>query len=328
MKDRFLITGGQGFIGAWIAKALIDEGVPVVIMDRAPDNAILSQVIDPERLSEAERVFCDIADGARVLAAMREHRITHAIHLAGLQVPACRSDPVKGATVNIIGTLNVFEAARQLADQVRGIAYASSAAVIGHPDDYEGPVPDSAHHLPRTHYGVFKTANEGNARIYWQDHGVPSVGLRPYTVFGVGREIGATSGPTKAMKAAVLGRRYAISFTGNSSFSYVEDLAGIFIAAARSDPGTALALNVRGEVASVEDFVRLLEEVVPEARGKISAAGAPVPVAYDLDETGLETLLGVGSVPRTPLREAIERTVAQFRRLAESGRLHDRDLGS
>jgi nucleoside-diphosphate-sugar epimerase len=73
---------------------------------------------------------------------------------------------VKGAMVNVAGTLHVFEAARKL-PQIPHIVYASSAAVAGSAQDYKGKIKDSDHHIPRTHYGVFKLANEGNARIYW-----------------------------------------------------------------------------------------------------------------------------------------------------------------
>jgi nucleoside-diphosphate-sugar epimerase len=63
---------------------------------------------------------------------------------------------------------------------------------------------------PTTHYGVFKCCNEGNARIYFQDHGVSSIGLRPWTVYGVGRDFGMTSEPTKAIKSLALSRPYHI----------------------------------------------------------------------------------------------------------------------
>ncbi|MBI4586553.1 MAG: NAD(P)-dependent oxidoreductase [Planctomycetes bacterium] len=325
MAETFLITGGQGFIGAWTAKALLDEGTPFVLFDLTPSNSILSQVIDPERLPEVERAFGDIADRDTVRKTVERRQITYIIHLAGLQVPACRADPVQGARVNVIGTLNVFEAARASGGRVAGIVYASSAAVAGDPEDYEGPLRDDSPHRPRTHYGVFKSANEGSARVYFLDHGLPSVGLRPYTVYGVGREVGLTSGPTKAVKAAVLQRPYTIPFTGGTSFVHVEDLARIFIACVRSRPPAALALNVRGEVDTVENFIARLEEVLPDCRGRITASGNQIPMAYDLDQGGLEKLLA-GRVPKTPLAEGIRLTAERFRLLAEQGRLHDRDL--
>jgi len=325
MAEKFLITGGQGFIGSWIARQLLLEGVEFAIFDRSPGDAILEQILAPGALPRLVRYYGDIANGQFVLEVVKKSRATRIIHLAGLQVPACRSDPVAGAMVNVVGTLNVFEAAR-MSGKVEMVTYASSAAVAGTPDDYEGPIADDARHVPRTHYGVFKTTNEGNGRIYYQDHGIPSVGLRPLAVYGVGREIGITSGPTKAIKAAILDRSFTIGFTGTTGFSYASDVAQIFIACARANPKAALALNLRGQVATVEDFIKTLEEVVPGARGKITCAGNPIPVAYDFQERGLESLLGPGNIPTTPIHRGIRSTAESFRGLAREGRLHDRDL--
>ena len=323
--EKFLITGGQGFIGAWTAKRLLDEDVPFVILDRTPENGILSQVIDSTQLVGVERVFVDIAEPDKVAEVVNDHGITRIIHLAGLQVPTCRADPLLGARVNVLGTLNVFEAARRQADQVRSVVYASSAAVAGDVGDYSGPILDDTPHVPRTHYGVFKSANEGNARVYYYDHGIRSVGLRPYTVYGVGREVGITSGPTKAIKAAVLGRPYEIAFSGTSSFVFVEDLAEIFVAAGRADKDGAFALNVRGIIDSVERYTQLLEEIVPESKNQVSVSGGQLPIAYDVEERGLAEILD-DNVPQTPLKEGIAKTADHFRELAEGGRLHVGDL--
>jgi len=173
--------------------------------------------------------------------------------LAGLQVPTCRSDPILGAKVNVIGTLNVFEAVRKYAkNEVKGIAYASSAAVVGPTSDYSSnqfPLSDTERHFPRTHYGVFKSANEGNALVYLHDHNISSLGIRPFTVYGVGRELGVTSGPTKAAKYCILRQlgalnknnntikdpnfKFLVPFVGVTSFNYVKDVARIFIEAVR-----------------------------------------------------------------------------------------------
>ncbi len=325
MSEKFLITGGQGFIGSWIAKRLVQEGVPAVLFDLSPDNNILSQVLEPDELGELERIFGDVSDAEKVRRVVDGEGVTHIVHLAGIQVPGCRRDPVHGARVNVLGTLAVFEAARTVLDQVKMIVYASSAAVAGKIEDYGGRISDDARHVPMTHYGVFKAANEGNARVYFADAGISSVGLRPYTVYGVGREIGVTSAPTKAIKAAVLGRAYTIPFSGPTSFVYVEDLAEIFIRAARSGHEGAVALNIRGQVETVSEFLARLCEVLPEAGRRITCEGDPVPIAFDFDESGLEALLG-SDVPRTAIREGIQRTVDHFERLARSRRLHDRDL--
>ncbi len=325
MSESFLITGGQGFIGAWVARRLLAESVPFAILDRAPDDGILAQVLSAGDLPRLKRFHGDISEPAFVADSLRACEATRIIHLAGLQVPACRADPVAGARVNVLGTLNVFEAALRTG-RVTGIAYASSAAVAGAPSDYAGPIADDAPHVPRTHYGVFKAANEGNARVYFLDHGLSSVGLRPLAVYGVGREIGITSGPTKAIKAAVLGRPYAIGFTGVTGFSYADDVAAVFIACARAKTEGAPSLNLRGETAGVDRFIAAIEAELPAARGTIRASGAPLPVAYDFRETGLERLLGPGGLPLTSIERGVHETAEIFRRLQREGRLPTRDL--
>ena len=315
--EKFLITGGQGFLGAWMARQLLGEGAAFALFDLEPEDHILAQVLEPEDLEGLERYFGDVADSRVVEKTVVESSATYIIHLAGLQVPMCREDPVRGARVNVIGTLNIFEAARLHSRQVRSVVYASSAAVAGPGEDYDGPIPDDTLHRPRTHYGVFKTANEGNARVYWQDHGVPSVGLRPLSIYGVGREIGITSGPTKAIRAAVLGQEYTVPFTGVTGFNYAGDVAAVFIGCVRRHDEGALALNNPGETHSVEEFLRHVEEVVPEARGHLRCEGSPLPVAHDFRESGLEKLLG--QVNHTPIREGIRATADRFRVLAGRG---------
>ena len=326
MEERYLITGGGGFLGAWIARRLIEDGARVAILDSTLDSPILEQVLEPAHLERIHRTCGDVVDGSVVGGAIALSGATVVIHLAGLQVPACRADPLRGARVNVLGTLSVFEAARASRGQVRSVIYASSAAVAGPPVDYPAAIPDGAHHIPRTHYGVFKLANEGSARVYWEDHRIPSVGIRPLAIYGPGREVGLTSGPTKAIKAAVLGRDYVISFSGRTGFSYVEDVAAAFAASARRSTEGARAFNLRGSVMTVEEFVAVLESVIPEAAGTIRVTGPVVPVAYDVLDSGLESFLG--ELPRTPVAEGIRRTPIRFRELQARGKLNVRDLES
>ena len=82
--------------------------------------------------------------------------------------------------VNVLGTLAVFEAIRQTGGQRATAGLCQFGAVFGPPERYgTGPLADDVPLWPSTHYGVFKCCNEGNARIYFQDHGLSSVGLRP-----------------------------------------------------------------------------------------------------------------------------------------------------
>ena len=203
MAERVLITGALGCVGAWAVKAVLDEGDEPVGYDLGDAMHRLELVLSPEELEQLTLVRGDITDLDALGRALDEHAITRVVHLAALQVPFCRADPVLGARVNVVGTVNVFEAVRQRLDRIPGLAYASSAAVYGRSDP--SPAPESGGGAPETLYGVFKLANEGTARLYWDDWGVPSIGIRPYTVYGPGRDQGLTSGPTQAMVAAARG---------------------------------------------------------------------------------------------------------------------------
>ena len=218
----------------------------------------------------------DITDAAAVEAAVDGCEAV--VHLAAVLIPTARKDPLLGARINVMGTLHVFEAAKRAG--VRGIAYASSAAVFG-PDD-------GVHPEPRTHYGAYKLCNEGCARAYWDDAGIRSVGLRPSTVYGPGREIGVTADPTLAMRAAAEGRPYTIRFTGATGMDYVEDVATIFARAATETPDGAHAFSLQGQLARIDEVVAAIRAEVPDA--DVSAEGPELMFAAELDEKPLHAL--------------------------------------
>ena len=322
---RYFLTGAQGCIGSWIVRNLIDRGNDIFIYDLDLEPKRLSMLLSQEELDGIHFIQGDIADFDRLKSEMQRHRVTHVIHLAGLQVPICRANPRLGALVNVVGTVNVFEAARLLPEPIQGLAYASSAAVFGPQEDYgEAPVGEGVALVPRTHYGVFKQSNEGNARVFFLDHQISSVGLRPHAVYGAGRDFGITSGPTTAVKAAVLGRPFEIQFGGPVSMLLVDDAAKIFIECAESLKIGARTYNIRGELVTVEEVVQVIEELIPEARGLIRCKPNPLAIASNFSQQGLKQELG--QVPSTSLKEGIQQTVEIFRRLHRENRLDLSDL--
>ena len=309
LKDakRFLITGAKGFIGAWIVKRLVERGDSPWVFDRDNESHRLRALLSDEEMARVSFVQGDVTKLDELDRAVSENGITHLIHLAAVQVPTCASNPRLGAQINVIGTLNVFEAARRRRDLVKRVVYASSAAVFG-PEEFYGrlTVPEGARLEPGTHYGVFKQCNEGNARVFYQVDGISSAGLRPWAVYGVGRDVGVTSGPTKAIKATVVGREYTIRFTGGLDLQYVKDTAETFLRCAESALPGARVYTLRGEVAHMEDFIAALERDSPQVRGRIRAVGPALPIAYDLDNSAL--VRDLGEIPNTPLAEGIRET--------------------
>ena len=319
MAETYFITGAQGCIGSWIVKALIERGDDAVVFDRSDDSRRLAAIMDAADLAKVRFIMGDITDGVAVRMAMSQSAAQRVIHLAGLQVPTCKADPVNGALVNVVGTLNVFEAAKTL--PVKQIVYASSAAVYGLNDD-DTALDENAHVEPTTHYGVFKRANEGNARIYFLDHGINSAGLRPLTVYGVNRDTGLTSDPTKAMKAAVLGRPFHIRFGGATDFQYVADTAAAFIACADDAPEGAHIFNLHGETVTVERIAQFINSQA--ASSNVTCGGPPIPIAPALDDTAIRRVLH--GLPSTPLEAGVHETMKRFAALRDANRLDTSDL--
>jgi nucleoside-diphosphate-sugar epimerase len=320
-KERFLVTGAMGCIGAWTVRILLDEGVPVVGFDLATNPQRLRLIAGKEAIGRVRWISDDITDPAAVRRVVADEGITHIVHLAALQVPFCQADPVLGARVNVIGTINVFEAALAQRDQVQGLAYASSVAAFGPPSLYpDGIVYDDSPLAPSsTIYGVFKQANEWTAKVYAQNQGLGSVGLRPCVVYGPGRDQGRTSTPTVAMVAAAAGQPYRISHGGSVGLQYAEDVARTFLAVARADVTDALALNIGVLTVSVPEIIAAIETAAPQARGLITYEDAALPFVAKLDASGLRKLLG--SPPETPLAVGVERTIQTFRRALADGLL-------
>ena len=318
MTERFLVTGALGCIGSWAVRNLVQEGVPVVVFDLATEPRRLRLLLEPEELARVTFLQGDIGDLAALGRALDDYAITHVLHLAALQVPFCRANPPLGAQVNVVGTVNVFEAVKARR-HINKVVYASSAAVYDTADAYPAhtPLPHDAALRPNTLYGVYKQANEGTARIYWQDDRVSSLGLRPYVVYGVARDQGLTSTPTKAMLAAAAGRPYHISFGGRCDFELADDMARMFIAAARAPYEGAEIFNAPGTPANMEEVVAAIEAAVPAAKGAITFEPKALPFPEEMDGAPLDRV--IGPQRRTPLAQGVAQTVAHFRRLVERG---------
>jgi UDP-glucuronate 4-epimerase len=309
--ERFLVTGALGCIGAWVVHELVREGVAVTTFDAGGDAFRLRCLLSEDELAPVRRLQGDVTDASALRSAVVDHEITNVIHLAGLQVPFCAADPPLGARVNVVGTINVFEAVRGTPAQERPLAYSSSLAAY-HPGDDPGAPAGR----PETHYGVFKFANEGNARVYAQA-GVSSVGLRPAVVYGVGRDQGMTSTPTSAMVAAVCDRPATITFSGRCQMHYAPDVARTFIAATRSDPGGAEVFNLGGPASEMREVLDAIRSVEPVGARRITITGDPLPFPPAVPNDGLSAC--IGALHQTGLKAGVTETMRRLRVLVDHG---------
>lgn len=310
-RERFLVTGSAGCIGAWAMYLLSRQGVEVVGLDLSADHRRVRLLTDQP--GSMAFIQGDITDTEFVLGAVATEKITHILHLAALQIPFCQADPIGGSRVNVVGTVNVLEAARR--SKVAGLAYASSVAVYGPPELYPDGVDDGSPLAPSTLYGVYKQANERSAKVYAADYGVASVCLRPCSVYGPGRDQGLTSAPTQAMVAAAAGTPYHIPFGGASTFQHAGEVARLFIAAARAEVEGAHVYNLGGPSVSIGEVVSLISAEVPGCQ--ITHGNQPLPLPDHYDGAGLDRLLG--GVEYLSMEDGVRSSISRFRELLSAG---------
>src|SRR3954453_10870549 len=143
----YLVTGALGALGAWVVRALLDREQPVVTYDLGGSDHRLRLALSGDELAALSRVEGDVTDLAALERVIDEHDVTSVVHLAALQIPFVRDDPVLGSRVNVTGTVNVLEAVgRRRAGMGPGVHPSSIAAM------------KADHDYPSTLYGVFKLA--------------------------------------------------------------------------------------------------------------------------------------------------------------------------
>ncbi|MEE3373112.1 MAG: NAD(P)-dependent oxidoreductase [Planctomycetota bacterium] len=270
----FLVTGGSGFVGTWVLRNLLERGVKVAVYDVQANRERWDRVLG----RRAERVSFfqgDLVDRERLERVCEDVRATHLVHLGALLTPACQEDPWLACQVNVLGSVGVFELARQR-KEIQGLAYASSLAVYGPPPDEPSPAGVVDTHAP-SFYGAYKRSVELIADQYWKHYGVSSFGLRPHVVYGPEREQGLTAGPSLAARAIAEGHSFEMNYTGQAGYDYVEDVALALVRGATESPSGAHVVDLPSRVATPEEIRDILDKLVPGAAARLSITGAPIP---------------------------------------------------
>lgn len=309
-NDRFdgpvLVTGAGGCIGAWVLAILTRSGVPCIAAELHDDRTRPSLVMGTERAANLIWEICDVTVSETLNALVNKHNIRSIIHLAGLQVPFCAANPALGSRVNVEGTINILQAAREA--DIKRTVYASSVASLAMPPG--GP-------WKETLYGVYKRANEDSAFVYWADWQVPSIGLRPNVVYGVARNQGMSSKNTIAIQAAALGQSFEVPYAGSLSWLYAGEAASAFITCVAKDGDGAHVFDLNGPCDTVENGLAILRGIDPTA--DVSATGSPFPFPSDLDDEPLRK--HIGDYPSVSLKEGISATYHAFKHLVGTGQI-------
>ena len=292
MSETVLVTGGTGFIGSYAVADLLDRGHDVVAYDISTDTAILEQL---GVAGETTVRRGDLADPTDVVRAVKETGATRIVHLGALLTTTARENPRAAAEVNIMGTNNVFEAARTLDDQVKRVAWASSAAVYAPPHNYDAEWVDEDELVyPDTLYGATKEYNEHQARVYHGDYGLDHVALRPTVAYGPYRETGGSAFLANIIEKPALGESYSVEYGDQAiDWQHVEDIAQAFrrAAFAPEEDLTQRVYNVRGVLATVQEAADTVKQIMPDADIEVSGEGE-LPWTQNLDMTKAREDLG------------------------------------
>jgi UDP-glucuronate 4-epimerase len=296
-----LVTGASGFLAAWIIPKLLASGRRVIATDIRRDSTRLDLATKNQPLSELEWVPLDISDEQACLALADEFKPQDILHLAALMIPACKANPIAGARVNLLGHMHMMEAARAVGAR---LVYTSSIAAK----------PRGTANAPANLYGVYKRADEEISRLYAEDYGVASLGLRPNIVYGVGRDLGETAVVTAAARAAALGEAYILPWHTRAGFQFVDDIAEIFHRVVMKDWKGSATSDMSDTTATTEEIVEAILLAAPDARISIDQNERAAPTeGFDISPI----VATIGELPQTPIRQGIQNTISHFRELRD-----------
>ena len=265
---RVLVTGGAGFIGSHLVDALVARGDDVAVVDDMSGGR-------PGRVADEPVVHkLSVTEGAAVAAVTADFRPELICHLAArVDVRTSVSDPADDALVNVVGTINVLEAARQAGARV---IFGSTGAVIYGRD---APIPslEDVLPLPESPYGVAKNSAEQYVELYNRLHGSSHVVLRFANVYGPRQDPAGQVGVVAIFCARALARQRPLVYGDGQQtrdFIYVGDAVNAYLAAA--DRGRPGIWNVgSGAEVSILQLAAVISEVSGHEMNPVFGAARP-----------------------------------------------------
>src|SRR3954468_14735872 len=298
MAERAVVTGGAGFIGSHVVDSLVRDGYEVLVVDDLSAG-------DTSRLPAGVRVAeIDITDATALAAAFDEFRPQAVFHLAAqASVTASVSDPGRDCIVNVLGTLNVVEAARQHGAPL--VFTSTGGAIYG--EDVPLPTAEDQVALPLSPYGASKLAAESYVRSWSAAHGIPNAVMRLANIYGPRQTPHGEAGVVAIFSYRLWGGEPCTLYGhGSPTRDYVHVLD--VVAALRAASGTSGIFNVG---TGVETDVATLYARLAEAAGSTAE-----PSLADLREGELRrscldashARAELGWAPRTALADGLAST--------------------
>lgn len=308
-----LITGGGGFIGAYVLRNLLAcTEHRAVIFDRNIDEIRERAKIFRSEQGRIHWECGDIVDNNFLEDVFSKYKIHQVIHLAVVLLRASEKDPSHAIRVNCEGTHNVFSAA--LKADVRKVVWPSSIAVFGAPNEYKTDIlPVDAPFNPHTIYGACKAFDEYLAKYYLYK-GLNLVGLRFCLVYGPGRGTGKGSGAdfiTELIDKSISGEEWVSIPYGEESFNflYIED-AVRSIMLALSDSGKTGVYTICGEYRSLKDMASHVKKLAPQAKIRLQPGTYSLCWLHDMKPA----LEGIGYFPEFTMEKGIEKYIEILRK--------------
>lgn len=294
---RVVVTGGCGFVGSYVTKALLEREHQVVVLDREPDTTLIEALTGAEDRARLTVHDLDVRD--RDALAKQIDGASGVVHLASLLTQRSDDDPGLAVEVNCLGTVNVFDAARRAG--IARVAWASSTAVYGWGTPNTSIANDAPHNASDI-YGRTKSLTEAIGSHYNRQHAMKTVGLRFTVVYGFGRATaiprGSAGGPVvDLVERPMAGLKDTRVRRADTvvDWLHVEDAARAVCLALGSDAIESPALSVTGQLASLREAAELVMKLVPGAEIDIEPGVSPRPMVMDLDKSAARREIGYES---------------------------------
>ena len=255
-----LVIGGTGFIGSRAVKFLVEQGEQVVVMDLFPN---LTRIKENE--DQVSVIHGSITSIETIIEAIRKYKVSKILNTAYLLESESDQYPQEAVKVNLLGTNNVFEAARIMG--IKRVIWASSVAVYGDKKRANGvPQNEDALCLPLTVYGAGKQFSEFMIHFYNEKYGMEIVGLRPSPIYGTGRSTGKTAWLSDFIDMPLRGEVASVPASSDQilEWCYVDDAAAAFVAVCQYEGKCSSDIyHIGGFRASVEEVMGIVAREVP-----------------------------------------------------------------
>ncbi len=315
---KVLITGGMGVIGAMTTRHFVDEGLRPVVMARHLDRNLIGPA---EEKIDIE--LGDVQDFPRLASIIQNHKITHIVHTAALVGAVSSKNPPQSIHVNVVGTLNVLEAARLMG--VTRVVYTSAKGVYGyitgeHSHPVYKPVPEDHPKNPVRIYESGKLMGEHIGEFYQRTYGIQFLSLRFAMTFGPGKMVrhGGMAVTSQIVELPFAGKPVRIAKGGEQKdeFIYTKDVAYSLYLATIAEKPCYTAYNIGPGVGNtLNDFAAAVRRIIPDADIEVGPGlqflDAPYHAIFDVTRAREDFKWA----PRYTLEEAVSDYIETLRQL-------------